>query len=126
MGCRASRHLLVELPVVNLPSAHCITAGDAPPAACHIYFPGCCRIRAGTYNENVFRGVDYVIAQAARYGIKVIIALGTYWDTHDGAGGVSSAVQAQDPFEVSEHGIPANIRAHALQLCWRCCVHTGR
>ena len=40
------------------------------------------------YNETVFRGVDYAIAQAARYNIKLILALGTYWEVHDGVIGV--------------------------------------
>jgi hypothetical protein len=41
------------------------------------------------YNERVFRGVDYAIAQAARFGIKIIIALTTYWEDNDGLGNVS-------------------------------------
>lgn len=45
-------------------------------------------VSAGVYNETVFRGVDYAIAQAARYNIKLILALGTYWEVHDGVIGV--------------------------------------
>ena len=43
----------------------------------------------GQYNETVFRGVDYVLAQAARFNIKVIIALTTYSENTDGVGNVS-------------------------------------
>ena len=43
------------------------------------------------YNEQVFRGVDYAIAQAARFGIRIIIALTTYWEDSDGLGNVSAA-----------------------------------
>lgn len=44
---------------------------------------------AGVYNEQVFKGVDYAIAQAARFGIKIIVALTTYWEDNDGLGNVS-------------------------------------
>lgn len=44
----------------------------------------------GQYNETVFRGVDYAIAQANRYNLKVILALGTNWDFQDGVPGVRS------------------------------------
>jgi hypothetical protein len=49
----------------------------------------CCASAAGVYNEQVFRGVDYAIAQAARFGIKIIVALTTYWEDNDGLGNVS-------------------------------------
>lgn len=32
----------------------------------------------------MFRGIDYVLAQAARFGIRVIIALNNYFDDTDG------------------------------------------
>lgn len=43
---------------------------------------------AGVYNEAIFRGVDYAIAQAAHYNIRLIIAFGTNWEVHDGVPGV--------------------------------------
>lgn len=43
---------------------------------------------AGMYTEEVFRGIDYVLAQAARFDIKVIVVLCTYWENHDGVGNV--------------------------------------
>ena len=30
---------------------------------------------AGVYNETIFRGIDYVLAQAAKHNLKVIISL---------------------------------------------------
>lgn len=44
----------------------------------------------GVYNERFFRGVDYAIAQAARHGIKVIVALNNYWENSDSVGNVGA------------------------------------
>ncbi len=43
---------------------------------------------AGHFNEPVFRGIDYTLAQAGRYGLKVIVTLNTNWDFQDGIPGV--------------------------------------
>ena len=45
---------------------------------------------AGVFDEGVFRGIDYVLAQAARFGIRVIIALNNYFDDTDGVTNVRS------------------------------------
>lgn len=52
---------------------------------------------AGVYDERVFRGLDYVIAQAARHGIKVIVALNNYWENSDSVGNVSTALDGVNP-----------------------------
>ena len=33
----------------------------------------------GSYNESQFRGVDYVVAAAARRGLKLVVSLGNFW-----------------------------------------------
>ena len=43
---------------------------------------------AGVFAEDVFRGLDYVIAQAGRFGLKVVVMLSNYWDYHDSLGDV--------------------------------------
>ena len=45
----------------------------------------------GVYNERVFRGLDYAIAQAAHHGIKIIIALNNYWENSDSVGNASNS-----------------------------------
>jgi hypothetical protein len=37
----------------------------------------------GVFNETTFRGIDYVLAQAGRYGIKAIVTLNNFWEMHD-------------------------------------------
>jgi hypothetical protein len=48
-------------------------------------------VLAGVYNERVFRGLDYTIAQATRHGVKVIIALNNYWENSDSIGNVGAS-----------------------------------
>ena len=43
---------------------------------------------AGVFAEDIFRGLDYAIAQAGRFGIKVVVPLSNYWDYHDSLGDV--------------------------------------
>lgn len=45
---------------------------------------------AGVFAEDIFRGLDYAIAQAGRFGLKVVVPLSNYWDFHDSLGDVSS------------------------------------
>lgn len=40
----------------------------------------------GRYDEKVFRGIDYILAQAARYNIKVVLSIINNWDKIDGKG----------------------------------------
>jgi hypothetical protein len=42
------------------------------------------QVRPGTYNEDTFRGLDYVIAEAGKAGIKVILSLADNWKYHGG------------------------------------------
>lgn len=39
---------------------------------------------AGQYNEQVFKAMDYVLDQASRNGMRVIVALTDYWKITDG------------------------------------------
>jgi hypothetical protein len=41
------------------------------------------RHRAGQYNEQVFKALDYVLSEAARAGMRVIVALTDYWKPTD-------------------------------------------
>ena len=43
---------------------------------------------AGMFAEDIFRGLDYAIAQAGRFGLKVVVPLSNYWDFHDSLGDV--------------------------------------
>ena len=38
---------------------------------------------AGIYNETAFRGLDFVLDQAAQYGVKVMFTLANNWKTFD-------------------------------------------
>ena len=40
------------------------------------------------FAEDIFRGLDYAIAQAGRFGLKVVVPLSNYWDFHDSLGDV--------------------------------------
>ncbi|KAL2345591.1 hypothetical protein Fmac_006876 [Flemingia macrophylla] len=40
---------------------------------------GVLQISPGSYNENVFRGLDFVISEARKYGVKLILALTNNW-----------------------------------------------
>ena len=44
---------------------------------------------AGVFAEDIFRGLDYAIAQGGRFGLKVVVPLSNYWDFHDSLGDVS-------------------------------------
>ena len=37
----------------------------------------------GVYNETVFRALDYIIARAGHYGVKLILTFGNEWDSAD-------------------------------------------
>ena len=43
---------------------------------------------AGVFAEDIFRGLDYAIAQAGRFSLKVVVPLSNYWDYHDSLGDV--------------------------------------
>jgi hypothetical protein len=43
---------------------------------------------AGVFAEDIFRGLDYAIAQAGRFGLRVVVSLSNYWDFHDSLGDV--------------------------------------
>ena len=38
---------------------------------------------AGLYNETAFRGLDFVLDQAAQFGVKVMFTLANNWKTFD-------------------------------------------
>ncbi len=40
-------------------------------------------IAAGIYNETAFRGLDFVLDQAAQFGVKVMFTLTNNWKTFD-------------------------------------------
>ena len=44
---------------------------------------------AGLYNETAFRGLDFVLDQAAQYGVKVMFTLANNWKTFDSKYNVS-------------------------------------
>lgn len=48
-------------------------------------------LRAGVYNETVFKGIDYILDQMADQGIRVIIAFIDYWKQTDGVQQARSA-----------------------------------
>ncbi len=66
---------------------------------------------AGVFDEDVFRGVDYVLAQAARFGIKVIVALNNYWENHDGVGNVRVPISSLSTVGLFSHPLYSH---HAL------------
>ncbi len=66
---------------------------------------------AGVFDEGVFSGIDYVLAQAARFGIKVIIALNNCWEDHDGVGNVRVPVSSLSAFGLFSHPLYSH---HAL------------
>ncbi len=39
--------------------------------------------RAGQYNEQVFKALDFVLSEAAKAGMRVIVALTDYWKPTD-------------------------------------------
>ena len=41
-------------------------------------------IRAGMYNEQVFKAMDFVLDQASQHGMRAIVALTDYWKVTDG------------------------------------------
>lgn len=41
------------------------------------------RLTSGVYNEKAFRALDYIIARAGAYGIKLILTYGDQWNTAD-------------------------------------------
>lgn len=45
--------------------------------------------RAGQYNEQVFKAIDYILDQMSQNGIRVIVALIDYWKKTDGVEQVS-------------------------------------
>ena len=46
-------------------------------------------MNAGLYNETAFRGLDFVLDQAAQYGVKVMFTLANNWKTFDSKYNVS-------------------------------------
>ena len=36
-------------------------------------------LHAGVFSEKVFKGLDYVIAEAGRRNLRLILALSNYW-----------------------------------------------
>ncbi len=42
------------------------------------------QVRPGVYNEDMFRGLDFVLAEAGKVGIKVILSLADNWKYHGG------------------------------------------
>lgn len=46
--------------------------------------PGLFEPAPGEYNENAFERLDYVIKKAGEYDIKLVIALGNYWEDFGG------------------------------------------
>ncbi|KAG9456894.1 hypothetical protein H6P81_001402 [Aristolochia fimbriata] len=42
------------------------------------------QIKPGSYNEDMFRGLDFVIAEARKYGIYLILSLGNNWSDFGG------------------------------------------
>ena len=40
--------------------------------------------RAGQYNEQVFKSIDFILNEMGKQGIKVIVALIDYWKKTDG------------------------------------------
>ena len=47
-------------------------------------------VRAGQYNEQVFKAIDFVLNEMGKQGIKVIVALVDYWKKTDGVQQVGS------------------------------------
>ena len=71
----------------------------------------------GTYNEQAFRAFDYVLDQAARHQLRLVISFADNWDTDSN----SDNKCARPP--TSAVGVPA-----PLWHCsgsWRCTAHAG-
>jgi hypothetical protein len=85
----------VQCVLVNLPLQHQHYGNGSLALGTNMFLAGVlmltsrtCALFAGVYNEQVFRGLDYCIAQFARHGIKVIVALNNYWENSDSVGNV--------------------------------------
>ena len=49
----------------------------------------------GVYNETAFRGLDAVIAEAAKHGLRLVITLANNWNYNDQETGTKCALLAQ-------------------------------
>ena len=59
--------------------------------------------RAGQYNEQVFKAIDYILDQMSQNGIRVIVALIDYWKKTDGVEQVSHLLPVQYMCAITPH-----------------------
>ena len=63
--------------------------------------------RPGVYNEDMFQGLDFVIAEAGKAGLKVILSLVDNWKYH---GGVDEVGNGRSPGR-KERGLGGVVQA---------------
>lgn len=51
---------------------------DCPPSPAH-QPPACSQVRPGVFEERTFRALDWVVAEAGRRGLRLILDLTNYW-----------------------------------------------
>ncbi len=44
----------------------------------------CPAFATGEWDENVFKGLDFVVTEASKRGIKLVLALSNYWKQYGG------------------------------------------
>ena len=66
------------------------------PTWCTEHGPGafcCCALTAslaaGKYSEHAFQALDYLLDEASKYGIRLLLSLGNNWDHADSKAVVS-------------------------------------
>jgi mannan endo-1,4-beta-mannosidase len=68
-----------------------------PPASClPACLPVCPQTKPGEYDEEVFRGLDVVIAEAQRAGLRVIFSFVDNWKYYGGVDEVSLGGQLRN------------------------------
>ena len=53
----------------------------------------------GTYNENTFKKLDYIVDSAKRHGIRVILTLANYWGDYGGINAYTSQLGLQSKLQ---------------------------
>jgi len=69
------RHLFVQA-LACMPRPACSQQGHARP------HPSAAL--AGAYNEEVFRGLDWVVAECGQRGLKLMLTLSNFWEDYGG------------------------------------------
>ena len=60
--------------------------------------------RAGQYNEQVFKAIDFILNEMGKQGIKVIVALVDYWKKTDGVQQVGASACVIRKIDLSRAG----------------------